>query len=180
LLPQSSTPTSQASSKPLSRRVGKYEWIDALNRVFDQRLEPSFNDTTRAVAVELFTFMGSFGDRCFPSVETLARRMRRKPETIVKHRNRLEARGYLEIRHGGGRGRPSHYYAVLPVAAAEQAPLELEPPTPAELPEAFGGELVPELVPDTEHDVLITAAGVELVPAAGVQELAAAVSSPAG
>src|SRR6266536_5561578 len=112
---------SQPTSRPLSHRVSKTRWEKALQMVARSTgLAQECTSVTLAVARVLAGYMSATGGQCFPGLLTLARELRMKPKTVAKHRDLLEALGFLEVNRGGGRGRRTEYYATLPVTLAGQ------------------------------------------------------------
>jgi DNA-binding MarR family transcriptional regulator len=111
-----STPSSQASSRPLSRRVSKARWERALRVVARTRMQPpGWTPMTVAVAGRLASYMSATGGSCFPGIRTLAAELLSKTQTVSKHIRLLAAAGYVEVHKGGGRGHRTEYYALLPI-----------------------------------------------------------------
>ena len=99
-----------APSRYLSRFTPeefKFRWADALMEEIDDWR----TGTDLLVALTLATFMDSAGS-CYPSIERLARAMRKSDETVRRSIKKLEERGWLNVIR-----RPqktSLYQAVLP------------------------------------------------------------------
>jgi hypothetical protein len=111
-----STIGSQRDSRPPARRVSRARWGRALQVVARTRSQPpGWTPMTVAVAGRLASYMSATGGRCFPGIVTLAGELLSKPQTVAKHIRLLEAGGFLEVHRGGGRGRRTEYYALLPI-----------------------------------------------------------------
>jgi Helix-turn-helix domain len=109
---------------PPSRPVGRYTWLDALT----SELAPAeVTANVGHVAQTLAGHMNRWGASCYPSLERLAQEARRKKSTVSKHLQLLERLGWLRREVGGGRGRPTRYYAMLPADVI----LALRPPSAA-------------------------------------------------
>ncbi len=99
-----------APSRYLSRFTPeefKFRWADALM----QEVDDWRTGTDLLVALTLATFMDAAGS-CYPSIERLARAMKKSDETVRRSIKKLEERGWLNVIR-----RPqktSLYQAVLP------------------------------------------------------------------
>lgn len=70
--------------------------------------------TTRHVALALSLYMSERGDSAWPGLATLVEDTGRSRSTVIRALKELEQAGWLEVRHGGGRGRPNRYRATCP------------------------------------------------------------------
>jgi hypothetical protein len=86
--------------------------------------------TQRLVAWGLSTYMDINGGSCFPGLDTIARATGLHRRTVMRTVPMLTRLGWLEKAPGGGRGRPSHYQATLPVDAASRIPPNKERDAP--------------------------------------------------
>ena len=159
-------------------RVGRYEWQDGV------RASGLPATDKHVVGMGLAAHMDRMGNNSRPGLERLERELTLTRRTIIRSTRNLERQGFLDTRRSrGGPGQTNRYFPLLPVPAellaelgleqdqagewhlvptAEPAPPELAPPAAPEPP------LDGELAPDAEHDLLITAGGVRLVPAVDV------------
>jgi hypothetical protein len=87
------------------------QWMSAIRD--DERL----TKTQQHLALLLATWMDIDG-RCFPSLETIARKGHFHKFTVTKTITALIAMGWLVKLSGGGRGKSSHYQALVNGAPA--------------------------------------------------------------
>lgn len=77
-------------------------------------VDSDLSANTRHIALTLSMHMSESGDSCFPSIRTLASESGRSSATVSEAIKELVDGGYLDVAHGGGRGKPNRYTAIVP------------------------------------------------------------------
>lgn len=95
------------------------------------------------VALTLSLHMSERGDSCFPGLRLLEAETSMGKSTVLRMLDELERSGFLEIKRGGGRGRPNHYGALIPIESYITAGEEVYVPP--------GRNVSPGVPPDTSQ-----------------------------